>query len=65
MAEEDDSRQEDLIFFEPAMETLSDMANDDDELPKGISKAKRAAPSLSEAGAVWGSCMGAPQQQKQ
>ncbi|CAE7680124.1 SLC4A9, partial [Symbiodinium necroappetens] len=41
MAEEDDSRQEDLIFFEPAMETLSDMANDDDELPKGISKAKR------------------------
>eukprot|EP00439_Symbiodinium_sp_Y106_P017937 s6593_g2.t1 len=35
MAEEDDSQQEDLIFFEPAMETLSDMANDDDELPKG------------------------------
>ena len=26
---------QDLIFFEPAMETLSDMANDDDELPKG------------------------------
>ncbi|CAE6957991.1 SLC4A10 [Symbiodinium natans] len=39
--EEDDSLQEDLIFFEPALETLSDMANDDDELPKGISKAPR------------------------
>jgi len=38
-----DDTNEDLIFFEPVVETLSDIANDDqEELPKGIGRSERA-----------------------
>ncbi|CAJ1337974.1 unnamed protein product [Effrenium voratum] len=47
-----DVAEEDLIFFEPAFETLSDMANEDEEeLPKGIGRAVREAlPNLGPVG---------------